>query len=197
MERLHGVRLTDFLDGAVPEARDRIVTTLVDCFAEQILEHGVFHADPHPGNFLVVDGPTGPRLALLDFGCVTRLPDDVRRAYAGLVTAVFAGDAERAAALFAVLGFATRGGDPGALHELAALMLEALREGAELGAIDPAAQLERALALLTTNPLARVPQHFVLIGRVLASLGGLVVRYPPRGGLFAVLAPRLMRAAAA
>jgi len=145
----------------------------------------VFHADPHPGNFMIVDGG---RVALLDFGCVMRLPDAVRRAYAGLVLAIFARDAARAAALFDVLGF---DGDPAALRELAELILDSLRQDADLARVDSAAQLERALAVLSASPLARVPHHFVLVGRVLASLGGLVLKYPPRRGIFPVLAPRL------
>jgi predicted unusual protein kinase regulating ubiquinone biosynthesis (AarF/ABC1/UbiB family) len=38
-----------------------------------LFRHGVLHADPHPGNFLVADGP---RLVVLDFGCVKRFAPD-------------------------------------------------------------------------------------------------------------------------
>lgn len=193
MERLRGERLPDFLARAEPADRDRVVATLVDCFSAQILEHGAFHADPHPGNFLVL--PDG-RVALLDFGCVQSLDDDTRRAYAGLVMAVLGRDAARAGALLGQLGFVSRTGDPAALHELAELILAAMRPGADLRAFDPRAQLERALALLQQNPIASVPHHFVLVGRVLASLGGIAFAYPPATGLFAILAPRLARAAA-
>jgi len=54
----------------------------------------------------------------------------------------------------------------------------------------------QALAVLQENPVARVPEHFVLVGRVLATLAGLVFTHPPRGGLMPILAPRLARAAA-
>lgn len=194
MERIHGARLGDFLTAASPADRERVIVTLVDCFAEQILEHGAFHGDPHPGNFLVVEGEGGPRVALLDFGCVMHLPDEVRRAYAELTFAVLSGDAEGAARLFAELGFATRTGDVAALRELAGLMLETLRDGVDLANIDAGAQLARGMALLAAHPLVTVPHHFVLVGRVLASLGGLVLRYPPSGGLFMRVAPRLARA---
>jgi ubiquinone biosynthesis protein len=189
MERLRGARLVDFLESAPAAERDRVVRALVDCFAEQILEHGVFHGDPHPGNFLVVEGP---RLALLDFGCVMQLPDDVRRAYAALVVAVLSRDSAGAARQLERLGFVAR--DPAALTELAGLILEALGDGVDLAAIDPAAQLARAVSILGAHPLVTMPQHFVLVGRVLASLGGVVLRYPPRGGLFDLIAPRLARA---
>ena len=196
MERIDGARLADYLAAADPAGRERVVATLVDCFAEQILEHGVFHADPHPGNFLVVDGDGGPRVALLDFGCVRRLPDGAARAYARLVLAVLSADAPRAAALFGELGFATRDGDTGALQRLAEMVLAALGENVDLATLDPRRQLVQALAVLQENPVARVPEHFVLVGRVLATLAGLVFTHPPRGGLMPILAPRLARAAA-
>jgi ubiquinone biosynthesis protein len=191
MERLRGDRLADFLAGAAADERDRVIVTLVDCFAAQILEHGAFHADPHPGNFLVL---AGARVGILDFGCVMALPDGARRGYGQLLVAVLARDAARAAALFGELGFQSRSGDPAALHDLAELMLGAMRDGADLATMDPRRQLERALAVLADNPVARVPEHFVLVGRVLAALGGLVFAYPPRAGLFAILLPRLTAA---
>jgi predicted unusual protein kinase regulating ubiquinone biosynthesis (AarF/ABC1/UbiB family) len=125
-----------------------------------------------------------------------KLDDDVRRAYAELAIAVLGRDRDGAARLFGRLGFATRSGDHGALHTLAGLLLDALRDGVDLRAVDPAAQLAEAIATLSASPLARVPHHFVLLGRVLASLGGLVLTYPPRGGLVTRVAPRLARAAA-
>ena len=48
-----------------PEAMPRVITTLVRLMLQTIFEEGLFHADPHPGNVLVL--PDG-RLSLLDFG---------------------------------------------------------------------------------------------------------------------------------
>ena len=37
---------------------------------------GLLHADPHPGNFRTLPGPTAPgRLGVLDYGAVARLPE--------------------------------------------------------------------------------------------------------------------------
>ncbi len=189
MQRLRGARLAEFLEGASDGERDLVVRTLIDVFGEQLLEHGIFHADPHPGNFLVVDG----RLALLDFGCVMHLTDDVRQAYAALVLSVLARDAERTAQLFGQLGFA---GDPATLREIAETILEAFAATADLAKIDVAAQLTRALRILEAHPVVRIPDHFVLVARVLATLSGVVLAYPPKGGLFPLLGPRLARARA-
>jgi ubiquinone biosynthesis protein len=55
----------------------------------QITEGGVFHADPHPGNVLLL---TDGRLALIDFGSVGRLDSQQRSALQNLLLAVGRGD---------------------------------------------------------------------------------------------------------
>ena len=55
--------------------REQLMRLYLQSFVQQALRGGYFHADPHPGNvFCTRDG----NLALLDFGMVQRLPDDVR-----------------------------------------------------------------------------------------------------------------------
>jgi ubiquinone biosynthesis protein len=204
MDRIHGERLTDYLDrcearGAEGEAdRDRIVSILLRAFCDQVLHHGLMQADPHPGNFLVVEGGDGPRLALLDFGCVRAYPPERRRAYADLALSVLAGSPARTAELLAAAGFSSRDGHPAALHVFAEMMLEAFRENAtfDASAIDPGARLERFLELTRENPIAAIPEDFVLLARVFAALGGLLLRYRPRVNLFQILVPRLAAAAA-
>lgn len=195
LERLVGDRLIEFLDGADQAGRDRVLGALLRAYAAQILAHGRFQADAHPGNFLVLAGLDGPKLGLLDFGCVKTLPPSVRRGFVGLAMAILTRDAARAAVLFRELGFEVTGDDPRALDELAELLMGALREGGDIGAIDPEAQLRRGLEILRDNPIAKLPSDFVLIGRVFASLGGLFATYKPRLDAFGALAPHLAAAA--
>lgn len=66
-----------------------LARTLLDCLLRQIISDGVFHADPHPGNVLLLaDG----RPALLDFGSVARLDAGLRAGLQHLVLAVNSGD---------------------------------------------------------------------------------------------------------
>jgi ubiquinone biosynthesis protein len=75
------VLVLDYLDGvSVRDAgplldragRDRaeVARGLLDCMLRQVMIDGTFHADPHPGNVLVLPDA---RLALIDFGLVGRL----------------------------------------------------------------------------------------------------------------------------
>ncbi|GAA0360601.1 AarF/UbiB family protein [Microbispora corallina] len=85
MERLDGTPLGAAQDGLGDRERREAATTLLHTLLEQILLHGVFHADPHPGNImLLADG----RLALLDFGSVGRLDASVRASLQRLLAAL-------------------------------------------------------------------------------------------------------------
>lgn len=66
MDWIDGLTLDRFADGPASQAeRDQIGQALWDFYAHQIHTLHLFHADPHPGNFLVSNG----ELWVLDFGC--------------------------------------------------------------------------------------------------------------------------------
>lgn len=76
MDWVDGVPLDRFADGpATQEERDRIGQALWDFYDFQVHQLRLFHADPHPGNFLVREG----ELWVLDFGCTKALPEEVYR----------------------------------------------------------------------------------------------------------------------
>lgn len=76
-----------------PEAMPRAINTLVRVMLQTIFEEGLFHADPHPGNVLVL--PDG-RLSLLDFGMTGELDEQMRESLTLLLEAVVKGDARAA-----------------------------------------------------------------------------------------------------
>ena len=67
-----------------------------DFVFKQILVHGLFHADPHPGNILVLPGNV---VAFIDFGIVGRTNRALRRQLAQVIVAVGKRDADRLATL--------------------------------------------------------------------------------------------------
>jgi predicted unusual protein kinase regulating ubiquinone biosynthesis (AarF/ABC1/UbiB family) len=196
MDRVDGVPLLAFLDDCErrgedgARARDHVLTTLIDVTCAQVLRDGLFQGDPHPGNFLVADGAM---LALLDFGAVQRLTREQRDAYAELAGAVLLGNAPRAAELLYALGFRTASGDPEPLVDVANVVLAFFRDkaGRALADADPERTAAEFLAAIEANPVVRIPGHFVLLGRVFASLGGLLLRYRPQIDLYGLILPRL------
>jgi ubiquinone biosynthesis protein len=86
MEYVNGYKITDF------EAIEKIglngpglVRTGINLYFKQIFEFGFFHADPHPGNFLVL--PTG-QICFLDFGMMGTVIDSDKELLADLLLAV-------------------------------------------------------------------------------------------------------------
>jgi ubiquinone biosynthesis protein len=191
MTRIDGERLIPALDAMAPEARDAILGMLVAEVAEQILVRGRVHADPHPGNFLVT--PTGT-LALLDFGCTLVLDKAERAAYARLVIAIASGNHAAAATELSALGFVAD--DVDQLAELAASLVGAMRPGTAVSEID----WEQAFAAQLANARQlgglTIPRSFVLLGRVLATLAGLLATYRPKIQLHPLIAGALARAIA-
>jgi len=76
-----------------PEEMPGLINTLVRLTLQTIFEEGLFHADPHPGNVLVL--PDG-RLSLLDFGMTGELDEPMRESLTLLLEAVVKGDARAA-----------------------------------------------------------------------------------------------------
>ena len=81
MEWVQGRRLAALTPLERGEVRQRILRA----FSRQVLDHGLFHADPHPGNMLVEDDG---RVVLLDLGAVDALERPLRRQLGRLVRAL-------------------------------------------------------------------------------------------------------------
>ena len=69
--------------------RAKLTRALMRSMVYQLTEGGVFHADPHPGNIMLL---TDDRLALLDFGSVGRLDGQLRSGLQNLLLAIGNGD---------------------------------------------------------------------------------------------------------
>ncbi|MFJ6671951.1 ABC1 kinase family protein [Actinosynnema sp. NPDC091369] len=87
MQRLDGVPVRSASLESVD--RDALARALLDALLRQVMVTGVFHADPHPGNIMLLgDG----RLGMLDFGSVGRIDAQLRSALGKLLLAVDHGD---------------------------------------------------------------------------------------------------------
>ncbi|XP_021908897.1 uncharacterized aarF domain-containing protein kinase 1-like isoform X3 [Carica papaya] len=85
-------------------AKQNILKSLTLAYGKMILKSGFFHADPHPGNILICKGS---EVALLDYGQVKDLPQNLRLGYANLVLAIADNDPMRASESFRDLGIRT------------------------------------------------------------------------------------------
>src|SRR5581483_262565 len=78
-------------------APNALAKELLFAYFKQVIIHGVFHCDPHPGNLLLTDDG---RLALLDFGMVGRLDEEQREKLILLLLAFSERQGERVANVY-------------------------------------------------------------------------------------------------
>jgi ubiquinone biosynthesis protein len=170
MERLDGQALSK----AAPADcdRERLARALLDSLLRQIVVDGVFHADPHPGNILLLDDG---RLGLIDFGAVGRLDAGLRAALQRLMLAIERRDP--VAMTDALLEVTAR---PDDLDEQAlersvgALLVRHLASGRP-----PDATMFADLFRLVTRHELAVPAEFMATFRALSTLeGGLTLLAP-------------------
>ncbi|MCE7032966.1 AarF/UbiB family protein [Lysobacter sp. GX 14042] len=134
---------------------------------------GLFHADPHPGNVLVLPDN---RIGLIDFGMVGRLGDQRRAEVVALLDALVRRDAERVADL--LLDWSRR---PGEGEELLLQDVDNLLDrfhGVPLGQLDLSAMLLDVTALLRANQLV-LPADLALLVKVFVTLEGLGRKLDP------------------
>jgi predicted unusual protein kinase regulating ubiquinone biosynthesis (AarF/ABC1/UbiB family) len=105
LEWINGVKLTDIQGiqslGLDPET---IIQIGVTTGLQQLLEHGFFHADPHPGNlFAMPDG----RMAYIDFGMMDQLEETTKESLVDALVHLVNKDYADLTADFVKLGFLT------------------------------------------------------------------------------------------
>lgn len=102
MERLEGIRgLAVKAAVAPPATPDEVALRAARVYLQMIFQDGFYHADPHPGNYLVL---SGGELGILDAGMVGRLDDDMRERLESLIVAVYHRDAGRLTDTVTALG---------------------------------------------------------------------------------------------
>ncbi len=166
-EFIPGVRL---LDKAAREALQPdpalLAQTIANAYGHQIMVDGLFQADPHPGNILVL--PDG-KVALLDFGLTKELPDFARLGFARLIIAASNRDPKGIVAAFRELGVKTQSEEPEDVLPLMQLMFDSRPVERSGGAGTSMGQRRGALR---ANPVEAIPGDLVLLGRVIGLLRG-------------------------
>ena len=83
------------------ETRDKVGEALFDVYFGALYRHGLFHADPHPGNYAFREGGT---VVLYDFGCMREFDINTVMIFSELGHAVMADDEARIRAAFTRMG---------------------------------------------------------------------------------------------
>ena len=170
MELVEGVKITDregLLSAGIEPGK--VAELLVDVYAEQLFELGVLHADPHPGNLLVQNGPEGPALVLLDHGLTLAVPPELVAALKEAIEALQTGDFE---ALAEALGKA--GLDLGPNLNLETLLgLVGVLMGGDRGEEGGNGSVDLGeFGLNLGSSIGHIPNELLLVGRAIGLIDG-------------------------
>lgn len=98
--------------------RHKLATRLVQSFYKQLFVDRFFHADPHPGNFLVQKGPGGaPHIVVLDFGAISEVKGELVDGALDVLQGIMTADGPMALKGFRRMGFVAPGGNEKLLEE--------------------------------------------------------------------------------
>jgi len=169
MERIDGIRIDDVagLDSLGVD-RALLAQASAESLMEQIFGAAFFHADPHPGNFLVLEDG---RIAMLDFGMAGRLDADTKKAFVGLLVATTRQDATMMTAAMEELGVVR---DPASRTALRRDLRRLLDDyyGLSIDRFDLSAYLRDVLAIVRRNHL-QLPAELAMVLKTIGMSEGL------------------------
>lgn len=187
LERLHGAKLSQVLDepaGTLDLDRRAVARQVAAGTLEQILIHGFFHADPHPGNLLLMPGG---RIGLLDFGIVGSLSEADLARLRRLVLAVVRQDGEAAvAAVMSLVDVSPETDLPALQRDLDEARRRIVRRS--LRHVDMAEVVGTGFNILRRHRV-RVPVNLSLVGKTLITLEGVVSRLDPDASVIELAEP--------
>lgn len=158
---------------------------------KQIFEDGFFHADPHPGNVIILGEPDAPVIAMIDLGLVGRLSPELRDQTVDLMVAAVQEDVRGMADALYALGKtkkkihrASFEADVGALSER--YLGKSFRD-LQLSA------LVRDLIAAATRHGLEIPADFLMVGKTLMTIEGIGKELYPDLDLLAEVKPYFVK----
>ncbi len=175
MEWIDGTKLTNIKEiQAQGIDATHLVEVGVNCSLRQLLEHGFFHADPHPGNLLAM--PDG-RLAYLDFGMMSTIKPYQRYGLIEAVVHLVNRDFEALAYDYIKLDFLQPDTDlTPIIPALAEVFGNAL--GASVAELNFKSITDKMSAMMYELPFS-VPAYYALIIRSMVTLEGIAIGIDP------------------
>ncbi len=185
MEFIHGTKVTELEElrarNVSPEKVNRL---LIRTYLKQLLEDGFFHADPHPGNLLVM--PDG-RLAFFDFGMVGRISSKLQAKMIDAFFHVVAKDPVGIAQDLIDLDFMKPGSNPDIVRPVVEKMFQ-FHLNLKLKDVN-FKELTYDLADVMYDYPFRLPSNFTYIMRALMTLEGIGIITDPEFNFFETAKP--------
>ncbi|MFC0212396.1 ABC1 kinase family protein [Paenibacillus chartarius] len=175
MQYVEGIRLNQE-DQLLAHGFDRvrIARRLIQAMFQQIFVEGLFHADPHPGNLVIMPGEI---IAFLDFGMVGRLTPEMKHHFSGLIISLMRQNTDGVMKAISRIGLMD---DEVNITELREDIdwLRTRYYGVPLSQVSLGGIVNDLFEVAYKHRI-RVPPDFILLGKTLLTLEGVVVRLDP------------------
>ena len=170
---------------------DKITRAMLGVLIKSIFEDGFFHADPHPGNILILGQPDAPVIGLIDLGLVGRLTPQLRDKTVDLMVACIQENHRGIADALLAIGTPTKKLDRRAFEaEVAALSDKYL--GKNLAEIELSA-LIRDFVQGAQKYGIEIPPDFMMVGKAIATIEGVGKEIAPHFDLYQEMKPYFLR----
>jgi predicted unusual protein kinase regulating ubiquinone biosynthesis (AarF/ABC1/UbiB family) len=169
LQYIPGIKITDIatLD-RVGIDREKLVVRVHHIFFKMLLQHSIFHADPHPGNISVTN--TG-EIILYDFGMVGRLENETRLKLIRLYLSLLEKDPTRAVNVLIELGTLEPTVNRYVVEKALELSIQSLH-GKEVDRMEVRALMDLANKTLSKFPF-RLPKNLALYMRMTSIVEGI------------------------
>ena len=170
-------------EGCDPDAIGR---ALVDSYLHQVLDVGIFHADPHQGNFLVSHG----KPYWIDFGMIGLVTDKDIDLIQEMVKALVIHDADALVNAVMSMGAASEKTDRARLTRDAELFIEKYMNVKSVSDINVTEVFDEVMGLAAKNHVS-MPGRFTMLARSLTTMEGVVEQLCPDLNIFDMLYDKL------
>jgi len=169
LEYIPGIKITDIasLDRAGID-REKLVVRVHHIFFKMLLQHSIFHADPHPGNISVTNSG---ELILYDFCMVGRLENETRLKLIRLYLSLLEKDPTRAVNVLIELGTLEPTVNRYVVEKALELSIQSLH-GKEVDRMEVRALMDLANKTLSKFPF-RLPKNLALYMRMTSIVEGI------------------------
>lgn len=177
--------------GVEPEA---VAKLLVGCYFTMLFQHRLFHADPHPGNFLV---RPGPQLVILDYGAVEEVTERLQQGMQSVMLGALTKNDDEILRGLERMGFVAEGGDRELLAQVGREYLSVLSsvkiqdfsklDREQVEKLSGYEQMRGKLRQVMKS--VEYPEGYFYVERTLALLFGLVGQLAPKLGLPGLVMP--------
>ncbi|MDY0267711.1 ABC1 kinase family protein [Trichloromonas sp.] len=155
-----------------------------DAFLKQVLVDGLFHGDPHPGNFFILPGN---RICMLDYGMVGRLDNEVKYQLVDLLLAILHRDVDTVITLLLYSGDIAEDIDNKQLKRDLTELIDNYYE-IPLQEINAGRLLTEFIEILTVYRI-KFPADLMLLGKALITIEGIGRQLDPNFNMIDHLRP--------